>query len=338
MGKRLAFLFALISFILVGAYSYGLINNGFSKNVFNNIDRSIEIPNNEGVDEVDDSLFDERVDEVEQIQEEKDIDLILDELESRKTEYLLLVNKWNTLNEDYAPSTLSNIVLDIPSTKSEIFLQEAAYKALIDLFAAANNEGLTGLRAVSGYRPYSYQSQLYNAKVNYFSNEYDLETAKIKASEIVAIPGSSEHQTGLAIDFSSLELLSTADPLVEEFKNTPEGQWLYNNSWKFGFVLRYLPEKKDITGIISEPWHFRYVGVSHAEYMFKNDLSLEEYIDFIKEENQIIFEDYYGNKYQINYIQKENHDILLSDLFNIENVVSVSEIGEDEYIISQMIE
>ena len=61
-------------------------------------------------------------------------------------------------------------------------------------------------------------------------------------------------------------------------------------------------------------------------------------IYFIKEENQIIFEDYYGNKYQINYIQKENHDILLSDLFNIENVVSVSEIGEDEYIISQMIE
>ena len=98
---------------------------------------------------------------------------------------------------------------------------------------------------VSGYRPYSYQSQLYNAKVNAFSSQYDLETAKEKASEIVAIPGTSEHQTGLAIDFSSAELLKTADPLVEEFKNTPQGEWLYNNSWKYGFVLRYLPEKRN---------------------------------------------------------------------------------------------
>ena len=128
MGKRLAFLFALISFILVGAYSYGLINNGFSKNVFNNIDRSIEIPNNEGVDEVDDSPVDERVDEVEQIQEEKDIDLVLDELKSRKTEYLLLVNKWNTLNEDYAPSTLSNIVLIYLQQKVKYFYKKQPAK------------------------------------------------------------------------------------------------------------------------------------------------------------------------------------------------------------------
>ncbi|WP_341877103.1 M15 family metallopeptidase [Defluviitalea saccharophila] len=339
MGKKLAFVFALISIILVSIYSYRLKNDAVSKNTFNEIEQNVEISNTEGGEEMDTSPIDGRLVEYdENIQEEIDIDLIFEELESRKTDQLILVNKWNTLSENYEPETLINIVKDIPSSKSELWLQESAYQAVKELFDAANSEGLTGLRAVSGYRPYSYQNQLYNAKVNSFSNQYDLETARMKASEVVAIPGTSEHQTGLALDMSSLELLRTADPLVEEFKNTPEGQWLYNNSWKYGFVLRYLPEKKDITGIISEPWHFRYVGMPHAEYMTKHRLSLEEYINDIKEEKMIIFEDFNGNKYQIYYVQKENHDILLSDLFNAENLVNVSEIGQDEYIITQKID
>lgn len=338
MGKKLLLFFVLISIILVGIYSYGLKNEDSSENVFHEVDKQIVMPENEGVEAVEGSNeapIDERLEEV---GAEKDIDSILNELENLKTDQLILVNKWNTLNENYIPSSLADIARDIPSSKDEILLQKSAYEGVLDLFEDAIEEGLTGLRAVSGYRPYSYQSQLYNAKVNYYSGEYDLETAKNKASEIVAIPGTSEHQTGLALDFSSLELLKTADPLVEEFKNTPEGQWLYNNAWKYGFVLRYLPEKKDITGIISEPWHFRYVGMPHAEYMTDHRMSLEEYIDRITVENQIVFEDYYGSKYQIYYIQKGNHDILLSNSFDIEEVINVAEIGEEEYIITQKID
>lgn len=337
MGKKLAFIFVLISIILVSIYSYRLKNDIL--NAFHVIDKKTEMPNTGGGEEMDPSRLDGRLVEYdENIQEEIDVDFIFEELERRKTDQLILVNKWNTLSENYEPAPLVNIVGDIPSSKNEILLQESAYKAVKELFEAANNDGLTGIRAVSGYRPYSYQSQLYNAKVNSFSNEYDLETARIKAAEVVAIPGTSEHQTGLALDVSSLELLSTADPLVEEFKYTPEGQWLYNNSWKYGFVLRYLPEKKDITGIISEPWHFRYVGIPHAEYMTKNKISFEEYINEIKEEGLIIFEDFNGNKYQIYYVQKGNHDILLSDLFDSNNLVNVSEVGEDEYVITQKID
>lgn len=338
MGKKLAFVFVFISVILVAIYSYRLKNDD-SKNAFNHTDQRVEISDTEGGEAMDTSPIDGRLVEYDgDAKEEIDVDSIFEELEIQKTDQLILVNKWNTLSEHYEPSTLVNIVNDVPSSKNEILLQESAYKAVIDLFRDANNDGITGLRAVSGYRPYSYQSQLYNAKVNYYSSEYDLETAKLKASEVVAIPGTSEHQTGLALDVSSLELLNTADPLVEEFKNTPEGQWLYNNSWKYGFVLRYLPEKKDITGIISEPWHFRYVGIPHAEYMTEKNLSVEEYINYIKEEKMIIFEDFNGNKYQIYYVQKGNHDILQDDVFDSEKFVNVSEIGEDEYIITQMMD
>ncbi|WP_058485622.1 M15 family metallopeptidase [Defluviitalea phaphyphila] len=333
MGKKLIFLFFLISVIFIGINLYEIKDGIFSKGLFNEIEEAVVISKSQGEGE---EVVKEKVEDF--IDKDEYINDIINELDSMKNDYLILVNKWNVLSENHIPSTLIDIAKDIPSAKSKIMLEEEAYKKLKDLFEAVQKDGITDLRAVSGYRPYSYQNNLYNAKVNYFLNQYDLEIAKQKASEVVAIPGTSEHQTGLAIDVSSVELLKTSDPLVEEFKYTKEGEWMYNNSWKYGFVLRYSPEKKDITGIISEPWHFRYVGIPHAEYITINNLSLEEYLKFIKEQKEMIFEDYCGNKYQIDYIQKENRDILISNSFNIENVISVSEIGEAEYIITQKIQ
>lgn len=321
--KKIGFVFLSMSVILLAFYSYRLMDDISKKNVYNEVDTEDVISENEGESSVDNSYY---------ILE--DLDLIFEELYKNKEQNLILANKGNLLDENYEPIPIRDAAGDIPSTKEQMLLQEEAYKAVIDLFEGASSAGIDKLWAVSGYRTYSYQNQLFNNKVNSFSGQYDLETAKEMASEIVAIPGTSEHQTGLAIDFSSSELLQTSDPLVEDFKYTPEGEWLYNNAWKHGFILRYLPEKKDITGIISEPWHFRYVGKPHAEYMTVNKLCLEEYITYIKENKEIDFKDHNGANYKIGYVQKENHDILLSDVFSMEKVINVSEIGEDEYIIT----
>lgn len=322
--KKLAFVFLSLCVILLSFYSYKLLNEISARNVYNEGVNPSETSEIEG-----DNLVDKKA-----MIENEDLELILDNLKNQKGHNLILANKWNPLDEDFEPVPIKDAAGDVPSTKDKMLLQEEAYDAVISLFEEANKEGLEGLWVVSGYRPYSYQSQLFNAKVNSFSSQYDLETAKVKASEIVAIPGTSEHQTGLAIDFSSSELLRTSDPLVEAFKDTAQGQWLYNNSWKFGFVLRYSSDKKEITGIISEPWHFRYVGIPHAQYMTYNNLCLEEYIDYIKAEKEFIFEDFFGNKYLIGYVQKENHDILLNEEFSLEKVINVSEIAEDEYIVT----
>lgn len=329
--KKIAFVFLSLSVILLSMYSYKLLNEISARNVYHEEDSTGKISKTEGNNETEGEQV---VDRKTKIIEDSDLEAVFDFFRRQKDHSLILVNKWNLLSENYQPTDIKDAAGIVPSTKEQMLLQKEAYEALITMFNGAKNEGIEGLFVVSGYRPYSYQSQLYNAKVNAFSSQYDLETAKEKASEIVAIPGTSEHQTGLAIDFSSAELLKTADPLVEEFKNTPQGEWLYNNSWKYGFVLRYLPEKKEITGIISEPWHFRYVGIPHAQYMTLNHLCLEEYIEHVKEEKVVIFEDYFGNKYLIGFVQKENHDILLSEEFSLEKVMNVSEIGEEEYIIT----
>lgn len=100
-------------------------------------------------------------------------------------------------------------------------------------------------------------------------NEVEAEAAKV-----VAYPGTSEHQLGLALDIVDVSY----QQLDTEQENTPVQQWLMKNSWKYGFVLRYPTDKSDITGIIYEPWHYRYVGKEAAAEMYENKLCLEEYL------------------------------------------------------------
>ena len=98
--------------------------------------------------------------------------------------------------------------------------------------------------------------------------------AEDEAAKTVARPGTSEHQLGLALD-----IVDADDPQLETWQeDTPVQQWLMKNSWKYGFVLRYPPEKSSITGIIYEPWHYRYVGRQAAEEMHNKGLCLEEYL------------------------------------------------------------
>ncbi|WP_423407110.1 D-alanyl-D-alanine carboxypeptidase family protein [Heyndrickxia sp. MSNUG] len=186
---------------------------------------------------------------------------------------LSLVNKVFGLPANYIPGDLvrPNVLFSFGDAKLEksLMRQEAAV-ALEKMFAGAKNDGIE-LAAVSGYRSYGRQDAIFNAEIKRVGKE--------KALEAVAIPGSSEHQTGLTMDISS----RTNDfNLDEKFAKTKEGVWLVHNAHEYGFILRYPKGKEGITGYMYEPWHFRYVGIKAAAEIYKNNWTLEEYFDNVK--------------------------------------------------------
>lgn len=186
---------------------------------------------------------------------------------------LSLVNKVFGLPANYIPGDLvrPNVLFSFGDAKLEksLMRQEAAV-ALEKMFAGAKNDGIE-LAAVSGYRSYGRQDAIFNAEIKRVGKE--------KALEAVAIPGSSEHQTGLTMDISS----RTNDfNLDEQFAKTKEGVWLVHNAHEYGFILRYPKGKEGITGYMYEPWHFRYVGIKAAAEIYKNNWTLEEYFDNVK--------------------------------------------------------
>jgi zinc D-Ala-D-Ala carboxypeptidase len=189
------------------------------------------------------------------------------------TNVMALVNKDFYLPEDYTPEDLvrPNVTFSFGEVEIEkSLMRKEAAEALEKMFSAARANGIE-LYAVSGYRSYSRQKSLFEAEVNRVGIE--------KAAEAVAIPGASEHQSGLAMDISSK---SNKFYLNEAFANTPEGKWLKDNAHRFGFILRYPKEKIDITNYMYEPWHFRYVGIKAATIMYDHKWTLEEYFNEVK--------------------------------------------------------
>jgi zinc D-Ala-D-Ala carboxypeptidase len=187
---------------------------------------------------------------------------------------LALVNKEFGLTGDYKPVDLvrPNVPFVFGSQDIEkAYIREEAAKALEEMFAAAEKEGLY-LTAISGYRSYQYQEALLEREIAQYGEE--------KAVKAVAPPGNSEHQSGLAMDISSK---SNDFQVSIPFENTPEGKWLKENAHKHGYILRYPKGKEDITGYQYEPWHFRYVGKEAAQVIFENDWTLEEYFENVKE-------------------------------------------------------
>ncbi|GFP75190.1 M15 family metallopeptidase [Clostridium fungisolvens] len=188
---------------------------------------------------------------------------------------LLLVNKDYPLDDTYKPDNLV-----IPKVKmmgsvanENRKLKKEAAEALENLFSDAKKEKIN-LTFVSGYRSFESQASVYERKV-----KSDGATA---ASKYVAKQGSSEHQTGLAVDINS----SPYYDLAEDFEKTKEGKWIAENAFKYGFVIRYLKGKSDITGYNYEPWHLRYVGQENAKYMYENNLCLEEYVEKLAAEKR----------------------------------------------------
>ena len=133
---------------------------------------------------------------------------------------------------------------------------------------------------ISSYRSTSKQKKLFNDKIKEYKNKgYSDEEAYKEASYWVLIPGTSEHETGLSVDIVSID----NQVLDENQEKTKEQKWLMENSYKYGFILRYPTNKKDITGVNYEPWHYRYVGKENALQIKKLNVCLEEYIEILKE-------------------------------------------------------
>ncbi|EXF26193.1 hypothetical protein BG28_01155 [Nesterenkonia sp. AN1] len=180
----------------------------------------------------------------------------------------VLVNPQNPLEpEDYAPTDL-----EVPevrtTTENQLMLREPAAEALEQLIAAAAEDGQV-LAMTSGYRSYDAQVSLYANRHASVGTE--------ATDELVARPGYSEHQTGLAADVISIENPECIQGHC--FAETPEGQWVAEHAADHGFVIRYLEGAEQITGYEFEPWHLRYVGEETAQEVSAEGLTLEEYWD-----------------------------------------------------------
>jgi D-alanyl-D-alanine carboxypeptidase len=177
----------------------------------------------------------------------------------------VVVNKKHPLKPiDYAPRDL--VYPNVPNANHQP-LRRAAADALVKMVAAAHSEARLTLALESGYRGYRTQLQVYNESVE--------RNGKAVADELTARPGTSEHQTGLAADISSVPPQCS---LQECFGTTAPGKWLGANAWRFGFVLRYPADKVAVTGYAYEPWHFRYVGVPLATELHRSHTAtLEEF-------------------------------------------------------------
>ena len=183
---------------------------------------------------------------------------------------LLLVNDWNPLPAGYDSDVTFSTVSGGKQVDSRII--DAVNRMLND--AAAYD-----LAVVSAYRPKEEQNTLYWRKVQQYTDKgySDLEAQKVGGT-IVKRPGFSEHNCGLAMDVGG----SGDYTLEQTFANTPAYAWLIEHCADYGFILRFPEGKEDITGVIYEPWHYRYVGEEAARYIMDNDLCLEEYLAQVK--------------------------------------------------------
>ena len=187
---------------------------------------------------------------------------------------LRLVNPWNSIPEGFDP---------------ELALIDKAYagfdgaqfdaRAIDQLHAMCEAAKADGIKLViiSAYRTNDFQTYNFNRKVDRVmaaNPSLSREEAEKEAEKVVARPGTSEHQVGLAVDFNSVE---------SSFKNTAEYEWLVSHCTDYGFILRYTEENQDKTGIIPEPWHYRYVGVEAAKKMEEENLCLEDFIEKYKD-------------------------------------------------------
>ncbi|MBR2054033.1 MAG: M15 family metallopeptidase [Clostridia bacterium] len=186
---------------------------------------------------------------------------------------LRLVNRQEKITKNYKPDDLvkPNVPVNKKNQEDQVYMRREAAEALEKMFAAAKEEKGYVLLAVSGYRSYGEQQLIFNNKVQSVGS-------KEAAQKKVAPAGASEHQLGLAQDVlcDNFRLLNSG------FLDTAEGKWLYENCHRFGFIVRYKKEWSSITGYSAEPWHFRYVGVSHATAISALDVPYETYAEKAK--------------------------------------------------------
>ncbi|RDW21182.1 VanY-A/VanY-F/VanY-M family D-Ala-D-Ala carboxypeptidase [Oceanobacillus chungangensis] len=194
---------------------------------------------------------------------------------------LLLVNNEYPVHQESIKSDIINLNsktelsngYELPG--NDIYLSEDVAREFSKMIAAAEKEGVHNFSITSGFRDFDMQSMLY----------------KEMGSSYALPAGYSEHNLGIALDVGSTQM---------KMADAPEGKWIEDNAWKYGFILRYPKDKTNVTGIQYEPWHIRYVGLPHSAIMKGKNIVLEEYLDYLKEE-KTISASINGGKYMITY-------------------------------------
>lgn len=184
---------------------------------------------------------------------------------------LLLVNGDNPLPEDYnIESDLVEIDPKYRNNNNVYMIRKDIYPYLQAMVEAAQGEGVD-LKVWSPYRSRAIQQTLFQNQVNrQIANGVPQSQAEEKAATIVARPGTSEHETGLAADFNMAD---------DAFEQTPMFTWMQEHAADYGFIMRYSREKQPITGVIHESWHYRFVGIKTAQKIKESGLCLEEYVE-----------------------------------------------------------
>ena len=179
---------------------------------------------------------------------------------------LVVVNTKREIPGDYVPK-----LAEVAS--SGVYMDYRVAPYYNEMYAAAKKDGII-LTPFSGYRSYARQQRNYNNLTQQYMSQYGLskDAAAAKAATVILPPGTSEHNLGLAMDICNTN---------STFKNQKEYKWLTEHAHEYGFILRYTAEKQPITGIIPEPWHWRFVGVEHAKAIKDSGLCLEEYLGIV---------------------------------------------------------
>ncbi|MEC0255681.1 M15 family metallopeptidase [Paenibacillus lautus] len=202
---------------------------------------------------------------------------------------LVLVNKDHPLDPEAVPKDIvtlfeyNDLMYGYVVLDNTIRLSRSVAENFGDMIEGAGQDGVNHFMISSGYRDESEQEQLYREK----------------GSDYALPPGYSEHNLGLSMDIGSTQ---------QSIDRSPEGKWLKEHAWAHGFILRYPQDKTEITGIQYEPWHFRYVGQPHSMIMKELNLTLEEYLDYLKEQSsyRTTVE---GKEYEIKYVPVTSKDM-----------------------------
>lgn len=182
---------------------------------------------------------------------------------------LILVNSTHPVDEAYVAD------IELTLLRNGQSVDTRCYPDLQKMMDDCRAEGYNPI-ICSSFRTYQRQQELFEQQVKKYRNQgMNRKAAETEAAKSVAIPGTSEHELGLAVDICDIK----NQRIVSGMETQPVQRWLMENSWKYGFILRYPADKADITGIVYEPWHYRYVGKEVAKYIYENHITLEEYVD-----------------------------------------------------------
>lgn len=203
--------------------------------------------------------------------------------------YLVLVNKTNEVDATYIPDDLVDIDREYTTGGKSIQLESTALDALIRMLDDMKKDGITNVTVTSAYRTYDYQKKLFDGYMATEAKDHPSWSEDRVREEVLtysAAPGTSEHQTGLCVDLFTDEMEGlynfgdeTKNPYDKGFAETEAFEWLSENAYKYGFILRFPENKTGVTGYSYESWHYRYVGVEHATEIHSQGITLEEYLD-----------------------------------------------------------